>query len=123
MRAAPASLSNAQGNVLFNDIIDPDFRIAMYIEVYDFLEQDGLKIFDYIQQFGYNYERLGLVSDFDNIRNIYNYLSATLNVIDAPISNLEKSRLAARLSGIRFWRSDNPSYLKENYERRLLANE
>lgn len=121
MRYAPSEVKNVNGSVLFaNDVSE----IGIYVEEYEALPQSLESANDYMYQFGFKYGRLGYLSDFDNIRYYFNYIEASLNVIDAPISLDEKRRLKDRFNrGVRFWNSDTIQYDMENYERMLITNE
>ena len=116
MRYAPSSLKSASGNVTFNQFID---KLGMYIEIYECLYDDCETDNDYMVKYGYKYGHIGNISNFDNIRKYFNYISADVECITAPISNLEKEDLISKLKSIRFWNSDNIQYDLENYERWL----
>lgn len=119
MKAAPDQVAAAGGNVLFSNIIKD---MGIHLERQTALDSDLKTVDDYMFTNGYAYGKIGLISDFDNIRKYFNYVSADVDVISANISNLEKNRLKQKLQGIRFWNSDDVNYLKENYER-WLENE
>lgn len=120
MRQAPSEIKNVNGSILFtNDVSE----IGIYVEEYEALPQDIESANDYMYQFGFKYNRLGNIGDFDNIRYYFNYIEASINVITAPISLDEKRRLKDRFNkGVRFWNSDTIQYDMENYERMLINN-
>lgn len=120
MKQAPSEVKNVNGSVLFtNDVSE----IGIYVEEYEALPQDIESANDYMFQFGFKYNRLGNIGDFDNIRYYFNYIEASINVITAPISLDEKRRLKDRFNkGVRFWNSDTIQYDMENYERMLINN-
>ena len=120
MKQAPSEIKNVNGSVLFtNDVTE----IGIYVEEYEALPQDIESANDYMYQFGFKYNRLGNIGDFDNIRYYFNYIEASINVITAPISLDEKRRLKDRFNrGVRFWNSDTIQYDMENYERMLINN-
>lgn len=120
MRHAPSEIKNVNGNALFaNDVSE----IGIYVEEYEALPQSLESANDYMYQFGFKYNRLGNIGDFDNIRYYFNYIEASINVINAPISIDEKRRLKDRFNkGVRFWNSDTIQYDMENYERMLINN-
>ena len=67
--------------------------------------------------FGYKYNRMGLLSDFVNIRSKFNYIEADLINVNIPMQNEEKRRLMQRFKdGIRFWNIDLMDYSMQNYE-------
>lgn len=121
MRQAPSEIKNVNGNALFaNDVSE----MGIYVEEYEALPQSLESANDYMYQFGFKYNRLGNIGDFDNIRYYFNYIEASINVINAPISLDEKRRLKDRFNkGVRFWNSDTIQYDMENYERMLINNE
>ena len=107
---------NASGNILFNSFI---MNLGLYVEIYSALESDLKTAYNYFLKYGYKYGKLGKISDFDNIRALYNYISVEFDNININISNKEKERLKNKLNSIRFWDSDLIRYNKENYERWL----
>ena len=74
---------------------------------------------DLMYRNGYNYGKIGKVSDFDNLRKKFNFISANVELITANISDKEKERLRDRLKSVRFWNQDTIDYINENYERSL----
>lgn len=120
MRQAPSEIKNVNGNALFaNDVSE----MGIYVEEYEALPQSLESANDYMYQFGFKYNRLGNIGDFDNIRYYFNYIEASINIINAPISLDEKRRLKDRFNkGVRFWNSDTIQYDMENYERMLINN-
>lgn len=119
MRGAPTAYHNAQGNIILPLIIN-DYELSFYIEEYSGIEQDLETVNDYTHLYGYNYKRSGYVKDFDNIRSLFNYVSADVGLITSPISNEEKNRLRARLKGVRFWNSDTIDFITDNTENEVL---
>ena len=118
MRGAPTAYHNAQGNIVLPLIINDE--LSFYIEEYSGIEQDLETVNDYTHLYGYNYKRSGYVKDYDNIRSLFNYVSADVGLITSPISNEEKNRLRARLKGIRFWNSDTIDFITDNTENEVL---
>ena len=118
MRGAPTAYHNAQGNIVLPLIINDE--LSFYIEEYSGIEQDLETVNDYTHLYGFNYKRSGFVKDFDNIRSLFNYLSADVGLITSPISNEEKNRLRARLKGVRFWNSDTIDFISDNTENEVL---
>ena len=116
LRNAPNTVKNANGSVVFNNLINP---YKPHIEEYEILNQDKKIINDYLIKYGYTLNINDYIGNYDNIRNNFNYIEADVEVISAPISNNEKERLKNKLRSIRFWNSDNIQYETENYERGL----
>ena len=116
MRGAPGSLKNATGNAIFEMSVNPP---GIYIEIYEALEDEKKSFDDYIFKNGFLYNKIGKISDFDNIRKYFNYIEANVELITADISDKEKERLRDKLKSIRFWNVDNIDFSKENYERWL----
>ena len=117
MRNAPNDLKNSNGNAYFNTMYcEP----GLYIEEYEILENEKQIINDEMFKNGYVVNLIGKVSDYDNIRHTFNYLSANVETISAPISNEEKERLKQKLQNVRFWNTDTIDYENaKNYERWL----
>ena len=120
MRNAPNQVQNANGNVYFNALIT---SFALFIEEYDLLDIEKQSINDLMCQFGFAYNKIDNISNFDNIRHYYNYIEADVENISASISNLEKQRLKQKLKSVRFWNVDTIDYSKENYEKFLEETE
>lgn len=116
LRNAPNVIKNANGSVVFNNLITP---FKPHIEEYDILEYDKKIINDYLIEYGYALNTHDYIYKYDNIRTRFNYIEAEVEVINAPLSNLEKERLKDKLRAVRFWNSDNINYDFENYERGL----
>jgi len=117
MRNAPKDLKNANGNAYFNmTYTEP----GLYIEEYEILQNEKQIINDEMFKNGYVVNLIGKVSDYDNIRHTFNYLSANVETISAPISIEEKERLKQKLQNVRFWNTDTIDYENaKNYERWL----
>lgn len=121
LRQSPDSLTNASGNILFNGQID---NIGFYIEINECLPIVQLSTNDYNKQFGYEYNRIDYLTNCVNIREMYNYIEADLNIINAPLNNLEKQALRELFKGIRFWNIDENvgNYIALNNKERSLSN-
>lgn len=119
MRSSPVLVKNSNGNVYFASDIQP-FKLA--IEEYDILDYDKKAFNDYCYMFGYKYNRMGLLSDFVNIRAQFNYIEADLINISVPMQNEEKRRLIEKFRlGIRFWNTDLPDFSRQNYENEVFS--
>lgn len=118
MRAVPNIVKNSNGNVYFNVAYS---EYGEYIELYDILDSEKQAINDNMCKFGFAYNRIGFVGDFDNIRKFYNYIEIEIDTIKAPLSNIQKDLLVNRLSAVRFWNVEpTPDIWNfENYERSL----
>ena len=120
LRNSPNSLKNVNGNAIYTSLITD---MSIYVEVYEGLEHELEVANDYMVKNGYVYNKIGNINDFVNIRKYFNYLSADVEVINAPISLEEKRRLIERFKEIRFWNVDVIQYDLENYERWLEDEE
>lgn len=118
MRNAPDTLMNANGNVIFGDSVSP---FGIYVELYEGIESELEVANDLMFKYGFIYNQFGKISDFDNERKNFNFVSANVGVISANLSDKEKERLREKLKSVRFWNSDNIDFSKENYERWLEA--
>lgn len=118
MRSAPNNLKNAQGNILFSSAIDSKNFLSIYLDFYEFLEQDGEKINDNYTQFGFTYGRISDINDFINVRRYFNFLQADLQTMSGvSMSNEAREDIRRRLrAGVRFWNADDIDYSKENFE-------
>lgn len=123
IRNSPTSVKNAQSSVIFNSIVNSqlsgNLNAHYYIQVWRAYDNDIERFNDIIVEYGFSYERIGNVSDFDNIRKYFNYIAAEIETIDAPISIQEKNDIRDRFKGIRFWNVDTVDFTLENYEKWL----
>lgn len=121
MKESPDSISNASGNVLFNMQVD---ELALYYEIYEALDINKESCNDYNKEFGFAYNRIDYLTNCINIREMYNYIEADLNIINAPINNVEKQALREIFKGIRFWNIDENvgNYIALNNKERSLTN-
>lgn len=116
MRSAPHSLISANGNAYFNTQYT---QPGIYIELYTILPNEKYIVMNEFTMKGYTFNRIGVLSDFDNTRRKFNYIEAEVGAIKGNLSNTEKTRLRERLRAVRFWHNDNPSEFMRNYERWL----
>ena len=116
LKNSPDQLKSASGSILFNADIN---KIGVYIEIYECLEHNKQQADDYFYKNGFEYGEIGNITDFDNIRTIFNYISAEVEGINANISDEEKTRLIEKLKAVRFWNIDGFDYVNENYERSI----
>ena len=116
LKNSPQSVQNANGDALLNIGIN---GLNVNVEIWEALGRDMGVIDDYTYKNGFAFNRVDLISNYDNIRYYFNYIEADVESITGNISNLEKERLRERLSAVRFWNTDTLQYTLENYERRL----
>lgn len=116
LKYSPEQIKGASGNVLFNADVS---GIGIFVDIFESLEHDEQKFDDFIYLNGFSYGEIGNIADFDNIRTIFNYISADIDGIDANISDEEKTRLIEKLKSVRFWNIDGFNYINENYERSI----
>lgn len=124
MKNAPADVQNAQGNVFLGIM---STRMGIYVEEYDILDNEKEIINDQMCKYGFTYNKLGNIKNFDNIRKYYNYIQANVEETHGiNISNAVHDLFVnCFANGVRFWNADefdanNPfSYVKENYEKWL----
>lgn len=122
IRCSPSSLRNGQGSIIFNSIATSataSLSCAYFLEIWRGYETDIERFNDIIVEYGFSYERIGNVADFDNIRKYFNYIAAEIETISAPISIQEKNDIRDRFKGIRFWNVDTVDFTLENYEQWL----
>lgn len=116
MLSAPRNVQQAKGDVfLYLSVNEPGF----YLSLYESLETDMKTASDYNYLYGYSVKEKGFIGDYDNIRSSFNYVSADVEAIKAPISNIEKQRLRNKLNSVRFWNNDNVTFKNNNFERSI----
>lgn len=125
MRSAPDQVNNANGSAILNMTISD---VSIYVDVYEPLECDKIRINDIMHRFGYSVETIGNIKDYDNIRHYFNYVQAEIEEIlgDIPVSQAVRDRFKTAFSnGVRFWNIENTDvemfdFTPENYENRLV---
>lgn len=115
LKNSPGMLKNANGNVLFNMMVDD---LALYVEKNSAIDNELAMADDIMYMNGFTLNRLGNVKDYDNIRKYFNYVQAEIETINGvSLSNNAREDLRQRFrNGVRFWNSDNVQYDLENYE-------
>lgn len=117
LKNAPETLSNAKGSA---DFINSYSENGIIVEEYDVLDYEKELINDYMCMYGFVYNKLGNIKNFDNIRKFYNYIKADIEQIDSDTLNINNNVLnkfkKIFSEGVRFWNTDSFSYEKENYE-------
>jgi hypothetical protein len=117
MKNAPSTLSNANGNVIFNNFVTD---MGLYVEEHSALDNEVQDSDDYMYMNGYTFGRVGNIKDCDNLRHYFNFIQARVENIIGDISNPIREDIRQRFAnGVRFWNDDNIQYEKENYERWL----
>lgn len=115
MKNAPNSIKNANGNIIFNNLVN---EMRLYIEEYEALSKDIDSANENMFVNGFNYEILDNIKNYDHIRKYFNFVQAEVeNIGGISISNNAREDLRQRFrNGVRFWNSDNIQYDLENYE-------
>lgn len=119
MRNSKQDLHNATGNVIFNMNIQ---EIAPYVEIYKTLDQQMQNNNDYMNLYGFAYNRQDNIKNLDNIRKYYNYIKALPEMIttDYGLANNVRQRIKDIITrGVRLWNvTDNMfNFSAPNYER------
>lgn len=115
MKNAPEQVQNANGNAFLIHAIN---GCAFYVETYSALENELEIANDYMHEYGFSFNRLENIREYDHIRHYFNYIQADIDAIyGVSMSNDARNDLRRRFSqGIRFWNSDEIQYEWENYE-------
>lgn len=124
MKASPSLVQNGSNGVFLSTDIK---AIGVFVEEYDILDNEKEIVNDYMCKFGFTYNKIGNIKNFDNIRKYYNYVQAELEETHGiNISNaVHDLFVKCFANGVRFWNADvfdenNPfSYTLENYEKWL----
>ena len=104
MRNAPEELSALNSNLVLISNVD---EFGIYIEIQEPLSFERGKVVDYLKLFGYSYNKIGDVRDFNKTRRYYNYVQALIFEIDCEIAEQVKDYLKSIFAkGIRFWHAD-----------------
>lgn len=115
MKAAPTDIQNASGNVLLNMMAS---SMGIVVETYEILENEKEIVNDYLMQYGFTFNKMGSIKNYDNVRKYYNYIAADIEEIrGVNISNaVYEAFKQAFARGVRFWNVDTFTYDLENYE-------
>lgn len=127
LKNAPASIQNAKGNVVFENMYS---KYGPIIEEYDIIENEKIIINDNMCLYGFTYNNIDNVKNVDNIRKYYNYVQADIEQVEGVgvniSDNIHNKIKQIYANGVRFWNTDNAlwqtkkfDYSKENYERWL----
>jgi hypothetical protein len=126
LRNAPATISGALGNVIFNSLYSD---LGIVVETYDILPFEKQIIDDQMHMNGFAFNKFANIKDYDNKRKYFNFVQANVENIIGDISTPIREDIRQRFAdGVRFWNVDDVSwgaekidYSKENYERWLEA--
>lgn len=120
MEQSPDNLKNIDGNPMLQMAIN---NTKTYVDIYQALESDLIKINDYMHQYGFSYNKLDDIQNYLHTRKYFNYIKADItDILGLPLSNIIRADIQQRFSnGLRFWNVDTYQqyglqYEKENYE-------
>lgn len=117
LKSSPSLLSNASGNVIFNNFVT---EMGLYVEEHEALESEIKDADDDMFMNGYTFGRVDNIKNVDNLRHYFNFIQAIIQDIKGNISTPIREDIRQRFAnGVRFWNEDNIQYEKENYERWL----
>jgi hypothetical protein len=129
MAYAPDEIKNANGDVIFN-MCCTEFNV--FVERYTALDCELDREAERMNLFGFKYNRLGNINNFDNIRKYFNYVQAVVETgvyydergVVRPLPPKVLNRFKDAFSkGVRFWNYSGGKFLdytKENYENWLI---
>lgn len=129
MRYAPDKLKSVGGNALYSMTIA---SIAIYVDWYEPLEADKVRINDVMHLYGYNVGAIGNIKDYDHGRINFNYVQAEIEEITSDTvtisQEIREAFVSAFARGVRLWNGERLGsgelamydFTPENYERRLL---
>ena len=119
LKNSPANIIAAKGNAIFENMYSEN---GVIVEEYDILPNEKTIINDYMDLYGFTYNQIDNIKNFDNVRYYHNYIQAEiLNIEGVSISNSIRDDIKNRFQqGLRFWNNDNIQYDLENYEMSLL---
>lgn len=114
---APVQMHNIDGN---GNILLGITSLCPRFEVWQPLQSNLDKIADRLFFYGYNYQKIGKLTDFDNTRKYFNYIECDIAGIKYNMNDKAYEILRSRLiNGIRFWHT-NPVEVDfnttDNYE-------
>lgn len=120
MEQLPDNLKNIDGNPMLQMAIN---NTKTYVDIYQALESDLIKINDYMHQYGFSYNKLDDIQNYLHTRKYFDYIKADItDILGLPLSNIIRADIQQRFSnGLRFWNVDTYQqyglqYEKENYE-------
>lgn len=120
LKNAPGKLNVASGSAYLNFA---NANIGSYVEVYDCLPNEKQIANDYMDAFGFTYNRIDNVKNNDNIRHFHNYVKADIAEMTGVSNEIRQVFVEAFARGVRFWNAKNITdksnpfnYEMENYE-------
>lgn len=124
MKQAPDMIESANGEIMFNMSYTD---LGIYVEIYKGLDAEIDREAERMNLFGFKYNRLGNVKNFDNIRKYFNFVQGVIetamyndNNVLKPMPNIVLSKFRDIFNkGVRFWNYAGGKfidYAKENYE-------
>lgn len=120
LKNAPGSIRNAQGNIMLSFSVAP---IKTFVEEYDALPNELQIANDYMDAYGFTYNRIDNIKNNDNIRHFHNYIQAAVSEVTGVSNEIRQIFVDAFGRGVRFWNASNIQdksnpfdYSMENYE-------
>jgi len=124
MSASPDQIKNANGDIIFNGLYT---RIGLYIEHYQALDCEFNREAERMNLFGFKYNRIGNVKNFDNIRAYFNFVQGVVETVlyndngnVKPVPNIVLNKFKDIFNkGVRFWNYEGGKFIdysKENIE-------
>lgn len=117
LRNAPANVHNIDGNYM---LIQGLTTLCPRFEIWQPLQSNLEKIADRLFFYGYTYQKLGKLQDFDNTRKYFNYIECDIADVKYNMNDKAFTMLREKLlNGVRLWHS-NPADVDftttDNYE-------
>lgn len=104
LKSAPTNIRNLEGNALLTTGVT-GFNVRF--EIWQPLQSNLEKIADYLFFNGYEYNKLGKLSDFDNTRKYFNFIQGDINGLCYNMNEKGYKLLREKLlNGIRFWHEE-----------------
>jgi len=115
MAQSPETLSSLNSNIVLMQAVDD---LGIYIELQQPLTHEKKILIDGFKLYGYTYNRIGNVKNFDKTRKYFNYIEAIIESISGvSMTNAARDDIKQRFAnGIRFWRNDEVDYSLVNCE-------
>lgn len=120
LKNAPGKLNVASGSAYLNFAND---NVGSYVEIYDSLPNEKQIANDYMDAFGFTYNRIDNVKNVDNIRHFHNFVKANISEMTGVSNEIRQVFVEAFGRGVRFWNAKNITdksnpfdYKMENYE-------
>lgn len=125
MAQAPEQLSVVNSNIALVNAVS---GLSMYIELQEPIPFEQAIFVDNMKIMGYNYGKLGTVSELAESRKYYNYIEATIYEVDGNFAEQIKDSIKSIFKkGVRMWHYDYWTgaidYNLNNIERSVLNGE